>query len=64
MRSRIKIRMLTWYWGNYVTYPQGKPIPKDFELYEEDKHGWHLSEEYSMGHSKPFNQDMGKWEEL
>jgi len=44
----MKIRYKTWYWGKWVINGQldlklGDP---DVELYIEEIHGWHHSEEY------------------
>lgn len=50
--KRIKLRYKTWYWGKYVLEGDkldGSIITRDtdgFELYDEDQHGWHNSEEY------------------
>ena len=49
MTKRIKIRMKTWYWGNYCTFPANREIPQDFEIYIEKDHGWNHSEEYKKG---------------
>lgn len=46
----IKIRRLTWYWGNYIevkAFPTGIDAA-DYELYDEEKHGWHHSEEHKV----------------
>lgn len=48
----IKIRHKNWYWGKYIF--SGESLnsnritlkDKDFEIYEEEKHGWHNSEEF------------------
>lgn len=48
----IKIRYKTWYWGKYILngqYLDGNRITlkdRDFEIYDEEKHGWHNSEEF------------------
>jgi len=47
----IKVRMPTWYWGNYVTH---HCVPSGFELYQEEKHGWIHSEEYKSGMKEPY----------
>lgn len=50
----IKIRMSTWYWGNYWLHNSKEPIPTDFEEYKENEHGWHHSEEFSKGRLVPY----------
>lgn len=47
----MKIRFHTWYWGKWVLNGQlglkvGDP---GVELYFEDLHGWHHSEEFKNG---------------
>lgn len=56
MKNNIKIRYKTWYWGNYVY--SGATVDSSrvtlnssgFELYDENTHGWHNSEEYKTGY--------------
>ena len=43
-----KVRFTTWYWGNYCYSKSGKNLPKGFELYDEEKHGWKNSEEFQV----------------
>lgn len=49
----MKIRFKTWYWGNYeIADRLPEPWPgqePDWELYDEEKHGWHNSEEAKLG---------------
>lgn len=44
----MKIRYSTWYWGKWVLNGQlGLKLgDKNVELYIEELHGWHHSEEY------------------
>jgi hypothetical protein len=46
-----RVRFKTWYWGKYclATNSEAKNLPKNFELYNEELHGWHNSEEYKTG---------------
>ncbi len=61
--ERIKIRLSSWYWGNYEW--SDSPLCKSnnwklgvevcgyfFEEYIEKEHGWHHSEEYKKGMRK------------
>lgn len=65
MKTRIKIRMLTWYWGNFVTFPTNKPIPSGFEKYTDEEHGWQHSEEFKKGQKRPYqNGDKGTYESM
>ena len=44
-----KYRYKTWYWGKFTTMKEIKSEGwnlKDFEVYDEELHGWHNSEEY------------------
>ncbi len=49
-----KLRIATWYWGNFVTRPLKHTKRTDYELYNEEKHGWHRSEEFKNGQLKPY----------
>ncbi len=43
----IRIRYKTWYWGNFIlamALPTGVDADS-WEVYDEEKHGWHHSEE-------------------
>ena len=43
------VRYKTWYWGKFITIVEAKKIDPnlvDFEEYNEEKHGWHNSEEF------------------
>jgi hypothetical protein len=62
--ERIKIRLSSWYWGNYVwsdsrdAKRNGWAVGKTahghtFEEYIEAEHGWHHSEEYANGQLTP-----------
>lgn len=46
--TKRKIRFRTWYWGNFVLEGEGGfTLEQDgFELYDEEKHGWHNSDEF------------------
>ncbi len=51
-----KLRMKTWYWGNYVTSPLPHTFIRDYEEYIEALHGWHHSEEFKSGYRlTPYN---------
>ncbi len=53
----MKLRMKTWYWGNYVTRPLPYTKLSDYEPYIEELHGWHHSEEYRTGYRlTPYNE--------
>ena len=53
----MKIRLKTWYWGNYII-SKSKIIPRDFELYIEELHGWEHSEEFKSGYRLiPYNNN-------
>jgi hypothetical protein len=56
----IKVRHKNWYWGNYVIVEQAFPMDPDFEVYIEDRHGWHKSEEYMKGQLKPYPKETVK----
>jgi hypothetical protein len=60
----IKIRMHSWYWGNFCLFKMNQAIPKDFELYKEDIHGWHNSEEFKNGRLEPYQVSNLKYSEL
>ena len=55
MIQRKRIRYKTWYWGNWVW--EGSSLDNSvvtlqtegFEEYDEEKHGWHNSEEFNRG---------------
>lgn len=64
-----KIRLSSWYWGNYVMsngyeatkngWKIGSTIHGyEFEEYQESKHGWHHSEEFE--NAKCFNSRLLK----
>jgi hypothetical protein len=66
--KRTKIRLSSWYWGNYVwsdsylAKKNGWRIGSTahghiFEEYEESKHGWHHSEEYAKGQLTPYSKE-------
>jgi len=44
----MKIRYKTWYWSKWVLNGQlGLNLgDENVELYDEERHGWHNSEEY------------------
>lgn len=52
MKTKIKIRYKNWYWGKFIfegDYLDSNRITladKDFEIYDEEKHGWHNSEDF------------------
>jgi hypothetical protein len=49
--------MKTWYWGNYVTTALPNTKISDYELYFEEKHGWHNAEEFKTGiRLTPYNK--------
>lgn len=51
MSSRaFKIRYKTWYWGKFVFNGEhGFSLKTEgFEIYNEETHGWHHSEEYRI----------------
>lgn len=52
MSKRIKVRFHTWYWGNYCMALPSAKLLEGFELYDEEKHGWHNSEEFKRGKKK------------
>lgn len=57
--TKVKLRYRTWYWGKWIwsgTKVSGVMVTEHttgFELYDENKHGWHHSEEYKNGQLKP-----------
>lgn len=55
-KPKRKIRLNTWYWGNWVYEGEHgfKLSEKGFELYDEEKHGWHHSEEYKNGQKEKY----------
>lgn len=55
-----KLRFFTWYWGNYCVADEDEEIPFLFELYCDEHHGWHNSEEYKLKGEKnlPCDRDM------
>ena len=67
MSKRIKIRLASWYWGNwewsdsYYCKKNGWKIGAkahgyEFEEYIESEHGWHHSEEYKKGQLTPYGE--------
>lgn len=48
--EKIKVRFKTWYWGNYcfASKKESENLPDDFEVYNEDLHGWKNSEEFKL----------------
>jgi hypothetical protein len=63
--KRIRIRLESWYWGNYewsdsyLCKKNGWKIGSTahgykFEEYIEEKHGWQHSEEYKNGQLTPY----------
>lgn len=54
--SKQKLRMTTWYWGNFVTSPLPHTKRSDYEVYSEQAHGWQHSEEFKSGYMlRPYN---------
>ena len=51
---RIKVRFKDWYWGNYCMAPENAVLPIGFEPYDEEKHGWHNSEEFKVYGKKQY----------
>lgn len=45
-RAGAQLRMKNWYWGKFVTEPLPNTSIEDYELYVEEIHGWHHSEEF------------------
>lgn len=64
INKKVKIRLNTWYWGKYIYEGQSLDGSKitlksdNFELYDEEKHGWHNSEEYKNGRKEPYNSHV------
>lgn len=64
--KKVKIRFHTWYWGKWTwsgTNFGGSVVTEKtsgFELYDEEKHGWHHSLEYKNGQLKPPEMDTEK----
>ena len=66
--KRVKIRLESWYWGNYY-WSDSAIVKKNhwaigkschgykFEEYNEEKHGWHNSEEYRNGRLLPYDKE-------
>jgi len=49
--TSLKYRYKTWYWGKYTTISEIKKEKwniNDFEIYDEEIHGWHNSDEYKL----------------
>lgn len=64
--SRVKVRFTTWYWGNYcLALPKdAKALPKGFEIYDEEKHGWKNSEEFKNGKEEPYGHETDTLESV
>lgn len=65
MKDTKKYRYPNWYWGNYIqwqdrrwvnhngqTFPPMQVDLKEMEEYDEQRHGWHNSEEAKKGQEK------------
>lgn len=58
LRYPMKFRTKTAYWGNYFTKAEVIKegiSEKDLEVYNEEDHGWHNSEEFKNGKLSPYN---------
>lgn len=55
----VKVRFHSWYWGNYclATNKEAKNLPTGFELYNEELHGWHNSEEFKLHKTPKYNEE-------
>lgn len=69
MSKRIKIRLSSWYWGNYewsdspICRKNGWKIGATchgyiFEEYNEEKHGWHHSEEFKKTGRPQYGKEL------
>lgn len=62
MSKRKKIRFKNWYWGKFIY--EGDTLDntkftlasEGFEVYVEELHGWHHSEEHSLGYDSNMNK--------
>jgi hypothetical protein len=59
----IKVRFITWYWGNFclATKKESEALPKGFEIYNEDLHGWKNSEEWKERKKEQFKNEFDSY---
>ncbi|GAB1376867.1 hypothetical protein MASR1M48_17190 [Lactococcus petauri] len=64
MAKKKKIRHKNWYWGKFIYDGQVLDNTRftinsdEFEEYDEEKHGWHHSEEYKSGYrTTPYKEE-------